>query len=334
MATRIPPPKPGTPVPKEYVRQQLKLLGIKNVAEEDLESYAADLTKLIKETSEPPTYHKSVRGSNGVGLSSLYGEGAGAQLQASSQISNVPNTEKRSSGTSPSSPSHSSPESSNQLRGQGSAVFKTFPEDKDNRIHFLSPSQSPTPVRRATSCSDKQRAVSPISLVSSDGEYKKRAAIKRKVLRKCNGESRIFDESLSDLEQGPLAHYLSDLSLTSVSSSDVSKQFPGSSKEKHQVHCCKSFIRPPTTHPHTRGLRRTDPVKRYHHFQQLWANFKPPGERARNSLRWSIREQLMHQDVPYYEPQRRVYRPNEFVVPTEKKRSSLRWEVRHALAHQ
>ena len=41
MATRIPPPKPGTPVPKEYVRQQLKLLGIKNVAEEDLESYAA-----------------------------------------------------------------------------------------------------------------------------------------------------------------------------------------------------------------------------------------------------------------------------------------------------
>ena len=41
MATRIPPPKPGTPVPKEYVRQQLKTLGIRNVTEEELEVYAA-----------------------------------------------------------------------------------------------------------------------------------------------------------------------------------------------------------------------------------------------------------------------------------------------------
>lgn len=39
--SRIPPPLPGYPVPKEYVRQQLNLLGIKNVTEEDLESYAA-----------------------------------------------------------------------------------------------------------------------------------------------------------------------------------------------------------------------------------------------------------------------------------------------------
>lgn len=41
MATRIPPPQPGVPVPKEYVRQQLNTLGIKNVTEEDLEAYAA-----------------------------------------------------------------------------------------------------------------------------------------------------------------------------------------------------------------------------------------------------------------------------------------------------
>ncbi len=41
MATRIPPPLPGHPVPKEYVRQQLNLLGIRNVTEEDIEAYAA-----------------------------------------------------------------------------------------------------------------------------------------------------------------------------------------------------------------------------------------------------------------------------------------------------
>lgn len=40
MSTRIPPPKPGAPIPKEYVRQQLNTLGIKNVTEEDLEAYA------------------------------------------------------------------------------------------------------------------------------------------------------------------------------------------------------------------------------------------------------------------------------------------------------
>lgn len=48
-------------------------------------------------------------------------------------------------------------------------------------------------------------------------------------------------------------------------------------------------IRPPTSHPHTRGLKKNDPVNRYHQFQHLWASYKPPGERARNSLRWSIR---------------------------------------------
>lgn len=47
MATRIRPPKPGTPVPKEYVRQQLNTLGIRNVTEDEIESYAAGKTTHI-----------------------------------------------------------------------------------------------------------------------------------------------------------------------------------------------------------------------------------------------------------------------------------------------
>jgi len=35
------PPAPGEEVPKEYVRQQLKRLGVGNVSEEELEYYAA-----------------------------------------------------------------------------------------------------------------------------------------------------------------------------------------------------------------------------------------------------------------------------------------------------
>lgn len=41
MAARHPPPRPGQPVPKEYVREQLDILGIKDVPEEEIESYAA-----------------------------------------------------------------------------------------------------------------------------------------------------------------------------------------------------------------------------------------------------------------------------------------------------
>lgn len=41
MATKIPPPVPGQPVPKDYVREQLDILGIKGVSEHDIESYAA-----------------------------------------------------------------------------------------------------------------------------------------------------------------------------------------------------------------------------------------------------------------------------------------------------
>lgn len=40
-ARRIPPPQPGQPVPKEYVRQQLHLLGIKNISDKEVEAYAA-----------------------------------------------------------------------------------------------------------------------------------------------------------------------------------------------------------------------------------------------------------------------------------------------------
>ena len=39
--SRVPPPRPGQPVPKEYVREQLDILGIKNVSEQEIESYAA-----------------------------------------------------------------------------------------------------------------------------------------------------------------------------------------------------------------------------------------------------------------------------------------------------
>ena len=54
---------------------------------------------------------------------------------------------------------------------------------------------------------------------------------------------------------------------------------------------CINFpvIRPPLSHPHTRGLRKSDPVARYHEFRQVWETYKAPGEKNRNNLRWHIR---------------------------------------------
>ncbi|XP_026130463.1 FK506-binding protein 5-like, partial [Carassius auratus] len=93
----------------------------------------------------------------------------------------------------------------------------------------------------------------------------------------------------------------------------------------------KSFIRPMFDHPHTRNLKKTDPVAKYFQYKQDWEMFKPPGEKSRKELHWAIREQLMYQPPPT-RPQK-TYIPNNYVVPTEKKRSALRWEIRHDLAH-
>ncbi|KAK3533538.1 hypothetical protein QTP70_023316 [Hemibagrus guttatus] len=93
----------------------------------------------------------------------------------------------------------------------------------------------------------------------------------------------------------------------------------------------KSFIRPVMDHPHTRNLKKTDPVAKYFQYKQDWEMFKPPGEKRRNELHWAIREQLAYQPPPP-KPQK-TYIPNTYVVPTEKKRSALRWEIRHDLAN-
>ncbi|XP_053369768.1 uncharacterized protein hyls1 isoform X1 [Clarias gariepinus] len=95
--------------------------------------------------------------------------------------------------------------------------------------------------------------------------------------------------------------------------------------------CPKSFIRPVMDHPHTRNLKKTDPVAKYFQYKQEWEMFKPPGEKRRKELHWAIREQLAYQPPPP-KPQR-TYVPNTYVVPTEKKRSALRWEVRYDLAN-
>uniref|UniRef100_A0A673JWV0 Si:dkey-23f9.4 n=1 Tax=Sinocyclocheilus rhinocerous TaxID=307959 RepID=A0A673JWV0_9TELE len=185
--------------------------------------------------------------------------------------------------------------------------------------------------------------------------------IKRKVLRKHQGRSQVCDESTHSEDSGAVSeleerldqmrigasrvHYDSESeesgSYTDRSSS-VTEEPPSAFQEyikgmtrSHSESDIrprpKSFIRPLFDHPHTRNLKKTDPVAKYFQYKQDWEMFKPPGEKSRKELHWAIREQLMYQPPPQ-RPQK-TYIPNNYVVPTEKKRSALRWEIRHDLAH-
>ncbi|XP_056324422.1 centriolar and ciliogenesis-associated protein HYSL1 [Danio aesculapii] len=198
---------------------------------------------------------------------------------------------------------------------------------------------------------------------SPDGEHQThlKPMIKRKVLRKHQGRSRVCDESTHSEDSGTVSeleerldqmripasrvHYDSESeetesytdrtsSVTEESSSAFQQYIRGMTRSHSESDIRprpKSFIRPVFDHPHTRNLKKTDPVAKYLQYKQEWEMFKPPGEKSRKELHWAIREQLMYQPPPP-RPQK-TYIPNNYVVPTEKKRSALRWEIRHDLAH-
>nr|XP_006817026.1 PREDICTED: hydrolethalus syndrome protein 1 homolog isoform X2 [Saccoglossus kowalevskii]XP_006817027.1 PREDICTED: hydrolethalus syndrome protein 1 homolog isoform X3 [Saccoglossus kowalevskii] len=188
---------------------------------------------------------------------------------------------------------------------------------------------------------------------------------KRKVVRKVGGHSQVFDESITESEQDdvsilrdrfdhlPIREDDASSVTESETSADVIQQiysrrpfsarpdlFPDSSRvsrEEDSIYAPnlpRSFIRPGTAHPHTKNLRKTDPVTRYHLYQQSWNSYKVPGEKNRKELRWAVREQMLHKDE-VYRPKRdqKVFVPNKYVVPTDKKRQALRWEIRTDMAH-
>ncbi|KAK7127946.1 hypothetical protein R3I93_020505 [Phoxinus phoxinus] len=198
---------------------------------------------------------------------------------------------------------------------------------------------------------------------SPDREHRAhlKPVIKRKVLRKHQGRSHVCDESTHSEDSGTVSEleerldhmrigasrvqYDSESEETgsySGRSSSVTEEPPSAFREyirgmtrSHSESDIrprpKSFIRPVFDHPHTRNLKKTDPVAKYLQYKQDWEMFKPPGEKSRKELHWAIREQLMYQPPPM-RPQK-TFIPNNYVVPTEKKRSALRWEIRHDLAH-
>ncbi|CAF0872777.1 unnamed protein product [Didymodactylos carnosus] len=213
--------------------------------------------------------------------------------------------------------------------------------------------QSITP--RLSTSRTKQNYISNVNNDDDDDDdnhsQSSQRIVRRKVLRHHNGAATVFDESRSetssiiDTRDGDyLNHSLHSNNKfrntcrikndNDDTRSDYSDQTCSSS---NTVHAVKSFIRPSSS---ASSIRRSnssfnnnsDSVQLYSYYKNQWQSQRAPGEKSHQSLRWSVRDQLLRRhDVPI--KRKMPPRVNNYVVPTEKKRSSLRWEIRYALAN-
>ncbi|XP_063058406.1 centriolar and ciliogenesis-associated protein HYLS1 [Engraulis encrasicolus] len=192
----------------------------------------------------------------------------------------------------------------------------------------------------------------------TDTRPRGKPSIKRKVLRKHRGEPRVFDESTHSEDSGAVSGL--EECLDRLQMSDMHRRHRGMQLESEEMeslssdgelpsayrHYFKGMVRShsendirprpksviiPMDHPHTRNLKKTDPVSKYFQYKEEWDAFKAPGEKDHRALRLEIREQLAYQPLPLRP--RKALIPNTYVVPTDKRRDALRWEIRHDLAH-
>ncbi|WAR18632.1 HYLS1-like protein [Mya arenaria] len=167
-----------------------------------------------------------------------------------------------------------------------------------------------------------------------------RRMVKRKVLRKDKDGSKHVDESMTESDFGSIQDINERLrELGIIDRVDFfSKRRPQSSRSEPPYRLSPDDPRPSSVilrkpeHPHTRNIKKTDPVARYQQFRQSWSAQRAPGEKNHKNLRWNVREQMLAQDVVYEKKPHRVFVPNKYTVPSDKKRQSLRWQIRTDMA--
>ncbi|XP_046848754.1 hydrolethalus syndrome protein 1-like [Xenia sp. Carnegie-2017] len=194
------------------------------------------------------------------------------------------------------------------------------------------PSQTPESKRIDESVTQKRKGYNPKYYVKENTYNKENgnfAQIKRKVLRKRNGETHVFDESFSQenaTDVSDLEKRLQQLPLKdNYENSDDDTMSERSSvlqPWRQNRHSLPSFIRPKQDVLNSKNNRKTDPVRRYHQFKEEWSSNKVPGEKLHKNLRWSTREQMLRYE-PVEKP-RHSHAPNNYVAPTQKKRQALR----------
>ncbi|KAK1171713.1 hypothetical protein AOXY_G6609 [Acipenser oxyrinchus oxyrinchus] len=348
---------------EEDIQQQLVLLGYDNIPRHRLHEFKKDLEQLIRhersksqtssERDSPQSYSSDGRNSPVYGSQS---EATYTHKPFATSREMVPQPERQ---VPLSIYGIEHPSTSARFQQYDSYIMHSFPRPTSapSRLDVENSKEN----INSTLESDSTSSTSPNR---QQGFYGK-PAIKRKVLRKQNGQVNVCDESVHSEAESDAASKLEERlvglqkcsevsdfdletemgSLSERSSSDERR--PRSafqlyardvlrSAETKRDSCSssqpKSFIRPQLDHPHTRNLKKSDPVSKYFQYKQDWEAFKPPGEKERKGLRWGIREQMLYKSQLPPKPQR-IYVPNTYEVPTQKKRLALRWEVRHDLAN-
>ncbi|XP_053490671.1 centriolar and ciliogenesis-associated protein HYSL1 isoform X2 [Ictalurus furcatus] len=327
---------------EEEIQEQLAVLGYTNITKERLREFKQDLDLLIRheksrsststERSSPESHRSSSKSPPAFTKEKVQVPGAGSKY---SYI-------------------YSSNRAADQHRQHSVAPRCIRPSTAPNRLEVEDAS------------SDVYRSVlgagEPVRQ-QRDLHTNAKPALKRKVLRKHRGHSQVCDESTYSEDSEPVSEMEERLDHLRVSAPRTRRDSYSESEEtgsysdrrssatvelpsafqfyikgmtrSHSENDIrprpKSFIRPVMDHPHTRNLKKNDPVAKYFQYKHEWETFKAAGEIRRKELHWAIRDQLAYQPPPP-KPQR-TYIPNTYVVPTEKKRSSLRWEIRHDLAN-
>lgn len=211
---------------------------------------------------------------------------------------------------------------------------------RERNYHTSSSSKSAfvkekVPGRSFQVADDKENTTITSSQLSSTDASMNQSRVRRKVARKKDGQTRVFDETLTDSEAAditvieermrnlPFLH--PPLPRSHSAQSHISIDSAAASQAS-----LPAFIRTSNAHPHTKRVRKCDPVNRYHQFRSEWQNTKLPGESKHSSVRWQVREQMLSYES--YEKPKHKPMVNNYVVPTDKKRQALRWQVRTALA--
>ncbi|XP_022107492.1 hydrolethalus syndrome protein 1-like [Acanthaster planci] len=346
---------------EDDVRRQLGMLGYHNIPTAQLQQFAKDLERLIKDESE---------------REGLIDTSAASDLDYTAEDLRLPVR------------SHPMPYPSaggRRPNSAPSAAKRSYKPVAAGQPVKPKPSQTANyPAKHPEPFSYKYGDTSTVGLDTTDDSTQgrgrqgrgasanKRPTMKRKVVRKMNGQAQVFDESITESESGDVrdvgdrlsrlalrqdvrgsddedgdttltetdsASSLSDLIYTSRrphSSRGLYTHRPaGDENTVYKPHLPRSFIRPDSAQPRTKHDMKTDPVSRHQMYKAAWSSHRAPGEKNRNDLRWSIREQMMYKDSAAY-PRRtpRAYSANNYVVPTDKKRQALRWAVRTSLAHR
>ncbi|XP_066929715.1 centriolar and ciliogenesis-associated protein HYLS1-like [Clytia hemisphaerica] len=299
---------------EEEVREKLKELGYVNVPRSKLQEFMQDLQDLVE-------YDQSMSGDSSAPSRDQY-DSIPDDYSTDDQLDD--SYFQRSTASSVPAPLHDVTNGTNRSK---SAFSKEKISSRRQRHQVAEEKENP--VHYDTS-----------SMTSVSPNHEDSSKIRRKVARKCEGQTRVFDETFTDSD-------VTDITLLE----DRIKNLPYH-QQQHQDHrhlqrapsdtsnmsttstqasSLPAFIRTSKSHPHTKGIKKNDPVNRYHQLKTGWEQNKMPGEAKHSKLRWQVREQMLTYEA--FEKPRHRPMVNNYVVPTDKKRQSLRWQVRTAMAN-